>query len=81
MKWADGAADWAFDGEWEKRKVFVVEGVSKLPQYAYSKRVLYIDKEIYEIPYSDMYDRAGQLWKVWINNFTHKNRGVPRARR
>ena len=47
VKWAAGAADFAFDDKWEKRKVWVVEGVSKLPQYAYSKRVLYIDKESY----------------------------------
>jgi len=77
VKWADGAADWAFDAEWEKRKVFVVEGVSKLPQYAYSKRVLYVDNEIWETPYSDIYDRAGQLWKIWVNNFAHRNEASP----
>jgi len=69
VKWAEGAADWAFEAEWEKREMWVVEGVSKLPQYAYSKRVLYVDKELYSVPYSDMYDRAGELWKIWINNF------------
>jgi hypothetical protein len=69
VKYADGAADWAFDGEWEKRKVWTVEGTSKLPQYAYSKRVIYVDKDIFSIPYSDMYDRGGQLWKVWVNDF------------
>jgi hypothetical protein len=77
VKWSEGAADWAFDGEWEKRNVYVVEGNSKLPQYAYSKRVLYVDKDIYAIPYSDMYDRGGQLWKVWINNFSHKKEAYP----
>ena len=72
VKWADGANDWAFDGEWEKRPMYIVEGASKLPQYAYSKRVLYVDKETFAIPYSDMYDRGGQLWKVWVNNFTYR---------
>ncbi len=69
VKWSEGASDWAFDGEWEKRKVWVVDGTSKLPQYAYSKRVIYVDKDVFAIPYSDMYDRGGQLWKVWVNNF------------
>ena len=32
--------------------------VTKLPQYAYSKRVLFIDKETWGIPYSDIYDRS-----------------------
>jgi hypothetical protein len=60
--------DWAFDDVWEKRKVYVIEGISKLPQYAFSKRVLFIDKEAWGIPYSDMYDRSGELWKIWIND-------------
>jgi len=76
-KWAPGAADWAFDDVWEKRSVYVVEGVSKLPQYAFSKRVLYVDKEIYQVPYSDMYDRGGDLWKIWINDFGFRTEAFP----
>jgi hypothetical protein len=67
VKW-DERVDWAFDDVWEKRKVYVIEGTSKLPQYAYSKRVLFIDKEAWLIPYSDIYDQAGELWKIWIND-------------
>jgi hypothetical protein len=77
VKWGDGASDWSFDGEWEKRNMWVVEGTSKLPQYAYSKRVLYVDKDVYAISYSDMYDRGGQLWKVWLNNFSFKKEAYP----
>jgi hypothetical protein len=80
VKWVEGANDWAFEGEWEKRKVYVVEGESKLPQYAYSKRVLYLDKENYDVPYSDMYDRAGQLWKIWVNNFTQRKEAFAGAK-
>jgi hypothetical protein len=72
VKWAEGGADFAFDDAWEKRDVYVVEGVSKLSQYAYGKRVLYIDKETFTVPYSDIYDRAGQLWKIWINDFSFR---------
>ncbi len=71
VKWADGV-DWAFDDIWEKRKVYVIEGTSKLPQYAYSKRVLFIDKETWGIPYSDIYDRSGELWKIWINDVSFR---------
>jgi hypothetical protein len=77
VKWAEGAADWAFDSQWEKTKVWVVEGISKLPQYAFSKRVLYVDQNTYTIPYSDMYDRGGQLWKIWINNFKFAKEPFP----
>src|SRR5207249_1161973 len=69
VKW-DDKVDWAFDDVWEKRKVRVVEGVSKLSQYAFGKRVLYIDNEAWGIPYSDMYDQSGELWKIWINDAT-----------
>jgi hypothetical protein len=71
VKWHE-KVDWAFDDVWEKRKVYVVEGVSKLPQYAYSKRVLYIDKEGWVMPFTDIYDRSGELWKIWINDFSFR---------
>jgi hypothetical protein len=69
VKWHE-TVDWAFDEVWEKRKVYVVEGISKLPQYAFGKRVMFVDKEAWAIPYSDMYDRSGELWKIWINDVT-----------
>jgi len=75
VKWGN-PVDWAFDDNWEKRKVWVMEGVSKLPQYAYSKRIIYIDKETLAVLYSDIYDRSGELWKVWINDFTFR-KSVP----
>jgi len=75
VKW-DDKVDWAWNDNWEKRKVYVLEGVSKLPQYAYSKRVLFIDKEYWGIPYSDIYDRSGELWKIWINDISFR-KSVP----
>ncbi len=80
VKWAPGGADFAFDDVWEKRRVHVIEGVSKLSQYAYGKRVLYIDDETWAVPYSDIYDRAGQLWKIWINQFSMRKRPFPGAK-
>ncbi len=71
VKW-DDKVDWAFNDVWEKRRVYVIEGVSKLPQYAYSKRVLFIDKEGWVIPFTDIYDRSGELWKIWINDFSFR---------
>ena len=80
VKWAAGGADYAFDDVFEKRKVYVIEGTSKLAQYAYGKRVLFIDKETFTVPYSDIYDRAGQLWKIWINQFTFRKQPFPGAK-
>jgi hypothetical protein len=80
VKWAAGAANWAFDDVWEKRRVHVIEGVSKLAQYAYSKRILFIDDELWAVPYSDIYDRAGELWKIWINQFSMRKQPFPGAK-
>ena len=71
VKWAD-KVDWAFDDVWEKRHVYVVEGVSKLAQYAYGKRVIFMDTESMLVPYSDIYDRSGELWKIWINDWSFR---------
>jgi Protein of unknown function (DUF1329) len=78
VRW-DGKVDWAFDEGWEKRHVYVVEGTSKLPQYAYGKRVLFIDSEAWVIPYSDIYDRSGELWKIWINDFSFRKKAFAGA--
>jgi hypothetical protein len=72
----DTKVDWAFNDVWEKRKVYALEGVSKLPQYAYSKRVIFVDKEGWVIPFTDIYDRSGELWKIWINNMSFR-KSVP----
>ncbi|MGH7819152.1 MAG: DUF1329 domain-containing protein [Candidatus Binatia bacterium] len=68
MKQCEGAGDFTFCDSWELRDTYVIEGVSKLPQYAYGKRVIFIDKEGWVVAYSDIYDTRGELWKVWIDN-------------
>ena len=67
--WGEPSGDFMHADVWEPREVWVIEGISKLPQYAYSKRVMYLDKESYFITYSDMFDQAGELWKIWVNEF------------
>jgi hypothetical protein len=60
---------------WEKRKVWVVEGIpTAYTQYAYSKRIMYPDKEFWNMNFDEMYDSGGELWKCWFNifNFTTK---------
>jgi len=76
IKWQD-PEDWLYDDVWEPRNVYVIEAVSKLPQYAYGKRVLFVDKEGWLIPYSDSYDRAGQLWKIWVNLWGDRKKAMP----
>lgn len=80
IKWGEGSADFAFEDVWEKRKVWVVEGTSKLPQYAYGKRLIFIDKEAWVVPFSDIFDRSGELWKVWLNAWSFKKKPFANAK-
>ncbi len=72
--WCEGQGDFVFCDTWEKRDVWIIEGRSKFPQYAYGKRILYVDKEAFYTPSTDIYDRGMELWKIWINgiNVGHK---------
>jgi hypothetical protein len=67
-----GGADFVYCDNWERRKVYVIEGTAKLPQYAYGKRVLYIDTEAWVVLSSDIYDKRGELWKVWLEFFSYR---------
>ncbi len=65
---------------WEMRpSVYIVEGESKWPNYAFSKRIIYVDKEANIIPYSDLYDPGGELWKTVILSFRVSKRPNPKV--
>jgi hypothetical protein len=65
---------------WEMRpSVYIVEGKPKWPNYAFSKRIIYVDKEANIIPYSDLYDPGGELWKTVILSFRVSNRPNPKV--
>ena len=80
-RWSPGAANFLFDDTWEMRDVYVIEGVSRLPQYAYSKRIVYLDRHSFVIPYTEMYDHNGALWKAWINQWKIGRKAFPEAKR
>jgi hypothetical protein len=79
VKWQQ-PEDWFFDDVWEPRPVWIIEAKSKAPQYAYGKRILFVDKEAFVIAYSDIYDRSGQLWKIWVNMNAVKSEAIPGAK-
>ena len=50
----------------ELRDTIVIEATpTGFDQYAFAKRVLYIDKESSMAQYNEGYDRSGELWKTW----------------
>ncbi len=64
VHWQDAPADFAADEPWEMRDVYVLEGRSLLPEYAFARRVVYVDKESWLVPYTEIYDDQGKLWKA-----------------
>ncbi len=65
---------------WEKRpSVYVIEGKPRVSNYAYSKRVIYVDKETNFIIYSDLFDQNGELWKVVMQSIRTSKRPNPKV--
>jgi len=74
----DGGVTYCED--WEMRPdLWIVEGRTKLPGYAYSKRIIYVDPEAYLIPYSDLYDKNEELWKTIILNIRVSTQPNPKV--
>ncbi len=64
-KFCEGNGGATICDAWEMRpKMYVIEGRSSLASYAYSKRIMYVEKESFTIPYTDMYDQNNELWKT-----------------
>lgn len=60
------APGFGFDEVWEPRRVWVVEGTPKIRRSKQGRRVLFVDRESSAVVHSDVYDRGGNLWKVWV---------------
>jgi hypothetical protein len=69
-----------FCENWEKRPaVYIIEGTPKVSNYAYSKRIIYVDKETNFVVYSDLYDQAGELWKLVLQSIRTSKRPNPKV--
>ena len=56
--------------KFERRPLYVVELTQLDPNYVYSKRIFYIDKETF-LHYSVLnYDQKGRLYRTWDHNLT-----------
>jgi len=69
-----------FCDSWEiVPRIYAVEGRSRAAGYAYSKRILFIDAESSYVAYTDLYDAAGELWRVAVNYGRYSTKPNPRA--
>lgn len=76
-KWLPAPNDFLFDDVWEPRDVWVLEGRSRLPGYAFGSRVMYVDRESFLIPYTEIFDLKGKLWKGLVQNWQARRKMAP----
>jgi hypothetical protein len=62
------APHWNPNYRYEPRPVYILEVTAKLPDYPYSRQLLYVDAETYHVLYKEAFDKKGELWKVMINS-------------
>ena len=79
-KWLPPPNDFIFDDVWEPRDVWVIEGRSRLPGYAYKSRVMYVDRESFVIAYTEMFDLQGRLWKSLLQNWQARAKMRPESK-
>jgi hypothetical protein len=60
-----GPNGWTPLDDWSLRRTDVVRQTPKRDNHPYSTKFLYIDRQSGECYYSNAFDRAGKLWKVW----------------
>ncbi len=63
-----GSAWWPTNYNLVKRPVWIIEATPKEEKYAYGRQVLWIDRELYIAYYKEVYNRAGQLWRMLLNS-------------
>lgn len=62
---------------WQLRKAYVVEGTPVAEGHPVGKRVFYVDAQTSTIPQTLIYDRKGELWKVWTIGISHPDHHLP----
>lgn len=64
-------APWAMTNVlWVKRPVYLLEAFPKDPYYSYGRQVVYADRENGLFYYKVIYNRAGEYWKVGLNDMS-----------
>ncbi len=67
-----------YDGQYQLRKVYILEAVPVDPNHPVSKRVFYMDSQLQNLNGAiETYDRKGELWKVWSVGKSHADHHLP----
>jgi hypothetical protein len=64
------------DVPWQLRKTYVIEAKPVNPDHPIGKRVYYMDAQTNEMGVIEIYDRKGELWKLFLIGWPLNDRGV-----
>jgi len=53
----------------ERRPIYVVKLTQQDPNYVYSYRIFYVDRETFNYYHVENYDRKGRLYRTWDGNY------------
>lgn len=62
---------------WQLRKVYELEAVPVNPNHPISRRVIYLDAQVFGASRNIVYDRKGQLWKTFTIGKAHPDFHLP----
>ncbi|UCV07052.1 DUF1329 domain-containing protein [Dechloromonas denitrificans] len=66
------------EGTWQLRKVYVLEAAPVNANHPVSKRAFYMDVQLGNLNgANEIYDRKGELWKVFMVGKSHADRHLP----
>ncbi len=62
---------------WQLRKVHILQAEPVNPNHPISKRVIYLDGQVFGASRTLIYDRKGELWKSWMIGKAHPDFHLP----
>lgn len=62
---------------WSLRKTYIVEMTPKRSDHPVSRRTMYLDAESLHATLSEVYDRKGEAWKLWMLVIGHPSGQLP----
>jgi outer membrane biosynthesis protein TonB len=78
-KFLGAPVEFIADDVWEPREVYILLAVSRLGGYNFGQRVIYLDRESLLIPYTEIYDLKGALWKSLVQTWSFGRKPIPTA--
>lgn len=73
-----GQGNCFFQASWQLRKVYVLEATPVNPNHPISRRTFYMDAQLQALNGAiEIYDRKGELWKVWSVGKSHPDHHLP----